>query len=210
MIDPLLLSGGGILACYGSTNIFKVGLGAALSAIIQRVTNGPSHIAILDPSGRVFQSTIRSGKNGPQFSTLQDLMSEYSNGGKIDLYKFLPAFTPHWDSLLESCTQMDDLRKQGKLCYGYWHLVRDLVARDLSGLPDAPAIERLTGSQDGVVCSEAAAIAMEAGGIGWACTLGGVPWLPYSKPTAGAPIGCAPADLIPPLLPIYQPKVQIV
>ena len=111
---------------------------------------------------------------------------------------------------MESAQQMDQLRRQGKLCYGYWHLVRDLVARDLAGMPDAPAIERLTGSQDGVVCSEAAAIALEAGSIPWKCWNVGIPWLAGSRPKAGCPIGCAPSDLIPSALPIYEDKVQLV
>jgi hypothetical protein len=210
MIDPSPLSSGGILACYGSTKL-RAFPGALLTDIIEKVTKGgPSHIATLLPGGsRIFESTIYQGVSGPQFNTLADLEADYQDGGKILLYRFLPEFQPHWDSWFASAQQMNLLRAQGKLCYGYWHLVRDLVARDLSGAPGAPAIERLTGSQSGVVCSEAAAIALEAGGLNIACVNSGVAWLPGSKPDAGSPIGCAPSDLIPLALPVYMPVVQI-
>ena len=202
--------------------------GRGLSSIIEHITGdkelplGPSHVGIL-PVCRVvgqpialFESTIWKGVSGPQLNDLEPRLSEYTDGGNVIVYPFLPQFEPSWPDFWEYVEQLITLQKQGKLPYAWQHLVGDLmdrakflrVALDLvTPVPLGSLIRKTAYAASGMVCSECAEGAMSASMVRSKARAAGIDWLPK---TGGRGLGCAPGELILPDLPIYGTPIQVV
>ncbi|HLI84801.1 MAG TPA: hypothetical protein VKV17_12840 [Bryobacteraceae bacterium] len=201
----------GLVLFSGGRNPFRAGPGFLLTDLIAKITGSPwTHSAIKVGPG-IFESTIKNGVSGPQYNPFDADLEEYlKEGGRVDVFEFLPQFEPDWDALERAAWQMISLRMQGKLPYNVERLFGDAVQRspifDVVALPADGVITYLAAHSKGVVCSEMAAILMEAGGVRGKAVAAGVPWLPNVRPPA-QPIGCAPADLA--AMALYKPPVGL-
>jgi hypothetical protein len=214
-LDPRIFINGGVLGFRGGTNPFKAGIGGVLSKIIDIFDGSDlSHIGIALPQrywpGGVpymaectIWTIVANGQkvrvNGPQFNEIPSRLEEdyVDKGGWGYLREFASGFEPDWDVLNTDALRMNDLRNQGKIRYSILRLVEDAITRSeaLEVLPSAALIERLGENDSGLVCCEYGAILMESGGVKAKCAAAGIPWLPFSRPTAGSNIGCTPNDV---------------
>lgn len=203
------LEQGGIVFFSGGLNPFKAGFGGAtLSRLIDVVTGSKySHTAVLLPQQcwsapgqpRIFESTIWKFASGPQFNNLLPRLQEdyIAKGGHAWVRTYKPEFAPDWKAVIQTATQLDVLRQAGKLHYSVKRLFADAVDKSpvFAALPVAGLLMHLGEHDEGIVCSEAVALAEQGGGVDAKVKAAGFPWLPDVLPVAGQPIGCAPADI---------------
>jgi hypothetical protein len=202
---------GGMLACYGGTNPAKAGLGGAfLSTVIEKVTNGPSHIALLltdcTDSLNVIESTIYKGVSGPQLNPLEVLFEDYEKeGGHVDFYQFKTIFDLDLEGLMDEVVHLVSLRESGHLPYGILHLPEDLLARQswlshlvdkVSGKNSIEQLELLAYSNHQLVCSECFGYLCLAGNVDKKVKATGLSWLSSSRPVPGEVLGSAPGDYL--------------
>ena len=197
------LSNGGVLFFAGGVGL-KAGLGGIVSEAIDLFSESClSHVAIALPDsvargGWMAESTIWAGVSGPQFNFIAPRFQEdyLAKGGRGWLRRFAPGFEPNWPALLAQATLLDGQRIAGKLHYSVKRLFEDACFRlgSLAYLPPELLIERLGETDKGLVCSEEAAMLLEAGGLREKCEAAGISWLLRSKPTPGCAVGCTPVD----------------
>jgi hypothetical protein len=217
---------GGLLLFAGGLDPLVAGPGALLTGLIDVMTkavpvgNGKavkmSHSAICMPSrGRapyIYESTKGGGiPSGPQRSDLAALLAEYAKGhGHAWLFPFMPQFEPDWAAVEAAALHMIALREAGLMPYNVQRLFNDAEQRslifDLLAMPAAGIIAYEGARSKGVVCSEEAALLIEAGGVVAKLAAAGIAWMPNVAPP-GQPIGNGPVDLG--LTPMFLPAVQL-
>lgn len=206
------LDAGGLIGFAGGTNVFKAGPGALLSDAIEHLTHSRlSHIGVVPPTQYwgtpndpvVIESTIwpshAPNVSGPQLNELTPRLTlDYeAHGGHAWFRPVLPQFEPAWEDLWTQAESLFALVKEGKLHYSVERLLGDATERNVffEVLPIAGILEHLSEHDHGVVCSECAALLLQAGHMDAKAKAAGVAWLPTVEPVAGQAIGAAPEDL---------------